>query len=227
MKNFIKLIKELKKTPRGKGILFFSFYLVFFLIIAIVARLVPNKPIVTDNIENEEDIISIREVNGYNYNYKYTINVDNNIIYVNGMKDNEEEKFTYTVNNIDFDYYKSGTLYYINQEEVDTPMYLNIIDNIDLLLSNSYYDSVVNYKSGKQVLRYQISSSTISNMLNSKDLDIEEIPNEIRVTQNNDRIDEVEIVLDSYCSALNICLNNMNIKMEYSGFDTVEEITND
>lgn len=227
MKNFIKLIKELKKTPRGKGILFFGFYFIFFLIIAIVARLVPNNPITTDNSSNEEDTISIREVNGYNYNYKYTINVDNNIIYVNGMKDNSEEYLTYNVNNMDFNYYKSGTLYYIDDQEVDTPMYLNIIDNIDLLLSNSSYDSVVNYKSGKQILRYQISSSTISNMLNSKDLDIEEIPNEIRVTQNNDRIDEVEIVLDSYCSALNICLNNMNIKMEYSGFDTVEGITID
>lgn len=225
MKKFIKLIKELRKTPRGKGILFFSFYLVFFLVIAIVARIVPSKPITAEDTK-DDDFISIKEVNGYNYNYKYTIALDNNNILVNGKKNNDKEEFTYTLNGIDFNYYKSGTLYYSNNLEVDRPLYLDIIDNIDLLLKNSSYDSVVNYKSGKQVLRYQISSSTISNIINDKDLDIEEVPNEIRLTQNDDRIDEVELVLDSYCSALNICLNNMDIKMEYSGFDTVKEITN-
>ena len=73
MKKFIKLIKELKKTPRGKGILFFGFYLVFFLIIAIVARLAPARPNITDNNKEDEDIISIREINGYNYYYEYNI----------------------------------------------------------------------------------------------------------------------------------------------------------
>lgn len=226
MKSFIKLIKELRKTPRGKGILFFSFYLVFFLILAIAARVIPNNPVLNNEDTEDEDIISITKVNGYNYNYKYTIDVDNNIITVEGKKNNDEEEFIYTLNGIDFNYYKSGTLFYSNDLEVDRPMYLNIIDNIDLLLHDASYDSVVNYKSGKQVLRYQISSSTISSIINNKDLDIEEVPNEIRVTMNNENIDEVELVFNSYCSALNICLKNMDIKMEYSGFNTVEEITN-
>lgn len=226
MKSFIELIKELRKTPRGKGILFFSFYLVFFLILAIAARVIPNNPVLNNEDTEDEDIISITKVNGYNYNYKYTIDVDNNIITVEGKKNNDEEEFIYTLNGIDFNYYKSGTLFYSNDLEVDRPMYLNIIDNIDLLLHDASYDSVVNYKSGKQVLRYQISSSTISNIINNKDLDIEEVPNEIRVTMNNENIDEVELVFNSYCSALNICLKNMDIKMEYSGFNTVEEITN-
>ena len=227
MKNFIKLIKELRKTPRGKGILFFGFYLVFFLIIAIVARLAPARPNITDNNKEDEDIISIREINGYNYYYEYNITVDNNNIKVVGKKMNDEEELTYTLNGVDYKYYKSGTLFYTNGVEVDSPMYLDIIDNIDLLLNNSTYDSVVNYKSGKQVLRYQISSATISNIINYEDLDVEEIPNEIRVSMNNsDSIDEVELVLDSYCHAKNVCLNNMNIKMKYTGFDTVKEITN-
>ena len=37
--NIFKLIKELRKTPRGKGILFFAFYFVFFLVLSIMLRI--------------------------------------------------------------------------------------------------------------------------------------------------------------------------------------------
>ena len=38
MKELFKNIKELSKTTKGKAILFFGFYFVFFIIIMIIAR---------------------------------------------------------------------------------------------------------------------------------------------------------------------------------------------
>lgn len=227
MKEFIKLVKELKKTPRGKALLFFGFYFIFFLLIAVFARLIPAKTNINVEEENKEDFISIREINGYNYAYKYYFNIDNNNITIDGKKNGEEEEFIYTLNGVNYNYYKNGTLYYSNGLIVDSPStLLEIIDNIDLFLEKASYDSVVNYKSGKKVYRYIISSSTISNVVDRIDLDIEEIPNEIRITQNTDKIDEVEIVLNSYCLAVNKCMNNMSIKMSYDDFNNIGEITN-
>lgn len=227
MKDYIKIIKELKKTPRGKAILFFCFYLIFFILIAILARLLPGGNNLDIQEEEKEDYISIEEINGYNYAYNYILNIDNNIITVNGNKNGSEEEFTFILNNIPYNYYKSGTLYYSNGVIVDNPSYLlDLIDNIDLLLEKASYDSVINYKSGKNILRYSISSSTISNMIDGIDLDIEEIPNEIRLTKNTDKIDEVDLDLSSYCIATKKCLYNMSVKMSYSDFNNIGEITN-
>ena len=63
-------------------------------------------------------------------------------------------------------------------------------------------------------------------MIDGIDLDIEEIPNEIRLTKNTDKIDEVDLDLSSYCIATKKCLYNMSVKMSYSDFNNIGEITN-
>ncbi len=223
MKKLLQLIKELKKTPRGRGILFFAFYFVFFLLIAIVARTFPTNR----EIKKEEDVFNISNINGNNYAYIYNINVDSNITNITGKRIGNEEEFTYEFNNTKSNYYKNGLSYYTNGLSVDIPCeYLYIIDNLDSLIENAYYVSTTNYQSKRKVYRYEISSSTITRLVNNLDIDIEEIPNEIILTQNEDKIDEVELNLNSYCLAINKCINNMNIHINYNDFGNVQVINN-
>ena len=223
MNKVFKLIKELLKTPKGKALLFFGFYFVFFLVIAILARISPGN--VNDESLNQNKLFSLSDINGNNYSYECNINIDNNIFKINGVKMQDKEKFTYIYDNIQKDYYKEGSSYYLDEHISEIPSwYFNLIDNLDYLVNNSTYVSVTNYESGKNVLRYILSSASISKLVDNKDLDIEEIPNEINITKNNNRVDEVDIIFSSYCISTNKCTNYGKLSILYNNFGKIESI---
>ena len=224
MKKVVELIKELRKTPRGKAILFFAFYLVFFLVLAIFARINPGVREV--NMESNKEQFYLSTYNGFNYNYKYTINIDGKVSTITGKKKDLVEEFTIDYGDSKESYYKSGNAYYKDNVTIDAPFPFVIIDNLDLLVGFSYYESTTNYNSGKEVLRYKISSDTIGNIVNGKEYDVEEIPNDIIITKNDKFIDSIDLVLNSYCTLSNTCTNNMKITMDFYDFGNVGEIEN-
>lgn len=227
MKKVIEIIKNLKKTPRGRGILFFTFYFFFFLILAIAARLSPNDSTM-DGKEDNENVFSFVEYNGDNYKYDYTFYVDSYTAYVKGEKNSDKEWFNYSFGNENRDYYKENFLYYSDGVIVSKPnALLDITDSIDTIIKKSSYDSITNYQSGKKVYRYQISSATINNILGMQDLDVEEKPNEIVISVIDNRVTDIEFILDSYCVATRTCSDSMKLNLKYSDFESVKEIVND
>ena len=234
VKEIIDVIKKLRETPRGRGILFFSFYFVFFLGLAIFCRVVDTgSNTVTNPYENTNsnaDIISVATKNGYNYVYYYNIQVDDVYYALSGVKNREHELFTFTFDNNIKDYYKDRDSYYVQEngswvDAVSPNEDLIIIEKIDEIISNATYIArTEEIQSGKTVLRYDISSASISRIISQTDLAVEEIPNEISLIINNDRIDLVELNLNSYCRASNKCLDSMKITMNYSGFDSQKDI---
>lgn len=224
--SFIALIKSLSKTPRGKGILFFGFYFVFFIVIAIAARIGGNSNFKDVNNRNTSDF-TVSGYNGDNYAFKYTIYLDDNTYEVKGSKIGLQSKFTID----DKEYYKNGLNYYVNNnsewkylENINN--YLTIIDNIDDIISNASYLAKTEYQSGQEVYIYQIDSNSISNIINNTNYNAEEDSNEITITINDDRINSVLLDLNSYCTTTNSCDDNMKIVLEYSGFELQEEIIN-
>ena len=49
MKKVIDIFKELKKTPRGKSILFFGGYLIFFVVLMVLVRVSGNNNYKSDS----------------------------------------------------------------------------------------------------------------------------------------------------------------------------------
>lgn len=218
------LIKSLNKTQKGKAILFFAFYIIFFIVLAIVARVSgPHEPYLNSEDNNT---ISLSNYNGSNYAYNYLVTIDNNTYKIAGSKNGNDEEI-----NIDNkSYYKNGLNYYQNKNGewnyIETPYsFLYIIDNLDDIINDAYYLSNTQYQSGKEVLIYQVSSATISNIVNNEDLDIDEVPNEIIITIDNNRVQNIEFKLDSYCLATDDC-KNMKMVLDYKDFDVQEEIIN-
>ena len=63
-------------------------------------------------------------------------------------------------------------------------------------------------------------------MFENKDLDIEEVPNEVNFSVNDEGIvDEITYNVDSYCKAKNTCLNSMKVTLKYKDFGKIAKIT--
>jgi len=223
----IKLFKELRKTPRGRAILFFAFYLVFFIVLSIGFRLSPHN--VSNNTSEEVDLntILVEKYNGDNYAYKYVFNIDEVLAFVDGKKSGYREAFSYTILDSTKNYYKDMVSYYENDLVVESPNeLLTITSNIDNLIKEASYDSITNYQSGKEVYRYLISSSNISLLVDKKDLDVSEVPNEIMVTLDDEKVTDISLNLDSYCVATSKCNSKMRINIKYSEIGEIKEIVN-
>lgn len=229
MKKFNKLISDLKSTPRGKSVLFFSFYFIFFVALAIGARLVtPGEPIgkkIYENELNNSNNIDIKQINGDNYQYKYKIQIDNAEALIEGKKDGYLELFN--INNLESitNYYKNNSLYYSYENGTWIPgnipnNNLEIINNIDKILLKGTYIAKTEYESGKRVFRYEISSATLGEIVDNINLDIADIPNQIIVTSNDQKhVDNIQINLDSYCKVTSKCVNNMSLQLDFLDFD--------
>ena len=225
MKKFIELIKELRKTPRGRGLLFFAFYFVVFAVLIIIIKLNDG------NVYTEKDYepgvaysFNTSYIEKNNYHFEYIITKDNTKHLYVGDKYNDTELFTYN----NKEYYYDGTKYYIDDKEVSNPyLYPEFVDftNIKSLLKVAKYDSKTSYESGTTKYNFLLSSNTINSLINKKETDIDEEPNSISVSTNTNNIaNEISYHLDSYCDYDKSCKNKLEINLTYSKFGEIEEI---
>ena len=74
MKKVIDIFKELKKTPRGKSILFFGGYLIFFVVLMVLVRVSGNNNYKSDSsIYNNRELFSVNEIRDNNYKFTYNV----------------------------------------------------------------------------------------------------------------------------------------------------------
>jgi hypothetical protein len=233
MKKIFETIKELNKTPRGKAILFFGFYLIFFIFIIIFVRVGSRNS--TGSYEYEKGNgtsnynFDISGIANSNYKFTYTITVDGVASVYSGEKYEDTELITYNNNN----YYRNGDNYFINNTlwiKSDNPyIYSDFLeyDNISNLLVAASYESKTSYDSGKEIYNFLISTNTINQLLNNINSDFSEEPNRITISSDEDKnINEIIYYLDSYCTLNKLCNNSLKIDLVYDDFGNVEEIEN-
>ena len=162
--------KTFYNERKGKQILFFAFYLVFFIFLAIYMRTNnANKPIEKEKEEVVEKITTYDLSNLINNDYEYTIKI---IDYDNSV--DESVTFKGTKNNIDYANYKHK--YFLD------------IYNINQLLKKSKYIDTEDYT----VLKYELNNSEINDILLTQK---EDGVNKIEVYVN-EKTEVQEIVLD-------------------------------
>lgn len=225
-----KEFNEFIKTPKGKAVLFFGAYLLFFIFIAIFAR-TGGTSNVNRKFESGSPVkFSLNSVLNKNFNFDYEVVVDGFTTTYKGSSTKVNSSFIMS----------NGTTYYFNGSNYFTNtggVWLNVsnpyiqygfidVENISSLLDKATYISKTEFDSGKDVYTFNISSATITKLLEDKDIDVEEIPNEILVSIDDDNnVNEIKYNLDSYCKIKNICTMGMNITLKYEHFGKVEEIT--
>lgn len=221
--------QEFIKTPKGKAMLFFGAYVLFFIFIALFAR-VGGSSNVNKTYENGSPLqFSLAGIASKNYKFNYEIIVDEVVTTYNGSSTQQNASFL--INNLN-EYYFNGNNYFTNTNgvwlNVENPVvYYEFMDfeKIQLLISQATYISRTEYDSGGELYNLKISSATISKLLEGVDLDVDEVPNEIVISVDEENnVDEVKYTLDSYCKVKSICTMGMRITLKYEDFGNVEEI---
>lgn len=142
-------IKKFIKTKRGKSILFFGFYLVFFVILAILMKNNINKETIQDNKKLQNNLWTInRVINLDDYLYKVEIN-DNG---------NTEIKYEARKNELSNDLEKNEMDYFLD------------IYNINKLIKNSKLIESLDNKT-----TYMITNTKLNEILSEMQEDGENI----------------------------------------------------
>ncbi len=226
MKQFIEFIKEVRKTPRGRAVLFFAFYFVVFALLFTIISFKSPSNRDNDYESGRPYSFDISSISKDNYHFEHTIIKDGTkYIYV-GDRCNKKERFTFNKK----EYYYDGNKYYVDDKEVIDPyLYPEFkdIENIGLLISSATFDSKTDYQSGNTKYNFLISSNTINSIINNKETDIDEKPNDITIDKNTDGIvDEIIYHLDSYCKSDKSCKKSLEINLTYDKFGEIEETVN-
>lgn len=222
--------KKFISDPKGKAFVFFVGYLIFFIVIGIVARVGGSNNYNRDYETETKKQFDLTYIERNNYKFNYKIKIDDNYLTYSGIRYDTQEKVTCT--NL-VEYYGENGNYFVNNSglwiKADNPYKYSEfydINNIYKLLEMATYISKTTYESGKDVYNFSISSSTINKMFENVDIDVEELPNEIIVsTDYNGNVNEIKFTLDSYCKVKNICVNNMSITLAYELYGEIEKIT--
>lgn len=229
-KEFIDLIKKLKKTPKGRAVLFFCFYFLFFLVIAVVARIGPRY---TTSLEDYKGTgLSDTALTAKNYKFDYTISIDGVNYNYSGVSDGTSQLFNYTGDGFSDAYYKNSLDYFKNNAglwiKTENPyLYEDFLDysKISEIFVDASYISRTEFESGEAIYNFQISTTSIVDRLDKLDIDIDDVANDIKFSTNSEgQINKIELNLSSYFKYKNICNNTFLITLNYSDFGNVSEI---
>lgn len=225
-------VKELKKTDKGKAILFFGFYFIFFLAIAVFARSFSgNSYQESDNYAKKEKF-SFDMIEKANYKFDYNIQIDNTIYNYSGLKKDDNELFTYSVDTIALEYYKRAESYFSKENDTwiksNSPylfMEFLSINSLNNIFVDATYISKEEFDNGEVIYNYMISTNSIVKRLENINSDIDEIPNTFSIVANSSGdVYKIEMVLNSYGKYKGICFDEFSIVLNYSDFNNSLEI---
>lgn len=227
MKKLIEKIKEIYKLPRGKAILFFGFYLIFFAILIIFIRLNSGKEITGKYEEGTKYSFDVSSITANNYHFKYNVFVDDKENIFEGDKLKEEELFKFN----NKEYYKKENKFYIKEEEwkeTSNPyIFKEFLDSeiLEEIVSNSYLEYETNYQSGQTKYNFLVSSNTLNELINNENTDIEEMPNTIIISvDEEDNISSIVYHLNSYCLNRKNCKKSLKIELEFENIGEIKKI---
>ena len=231
---YIEFIKDLYKTKRGRAILFFAFYFIFFfcLISLIRTNYNPNKEVDTpsDNKVNAE--YKLDGIKNSNYHFTREENINGVITNFTGDKSDNKIDGVMTSNNNFYNYFIYDNISLIkttDKYEVTSDLYHfnNITDDkaIEKILERSTLISKTEYETGNISYNYEITTNTIDSILNNTNIDIADIPNKI-VLEANEENEVVKITYDlsSYATYLNGMPTITSITITYSNFGEIKDL---
>ena len=220
MKKIKEIIKELQKTPRGKGILFFFGYFLFFLVLIILLK--PNHGIDENASKEEKDSnpFSLKVLKDSNFHFNYKVILDGVEYSYIGDKFQDVRRFNYQDKTYIQENNKTSYIENDNLLEIANPIVLIELldeDNLYKLLESSYSEAKTEYNSGKTTYWQLLSADTINSVAYQKVTDIDSIPSRVNViTDKDNEITGVSMVLDEYCKVSDICQNSLEVSTNYT-----------
>ena len=234
MDKFKEFISNLNKTPKGKAVLFFAGYFLFFIFLMVFARVsMAGSEVKQFTKKNEKFDFSVSLIEKNNYSFNYEINIDDTVTTYTGDRYLDNDLFITKNDTGSYNYYRLGKEYFNNNTGVwlkseDPYLYADFYDIkvIKDLITKATLIYNTDYESGRKVYNFNISTTTIYDYFEGIDLDLADDANEIIVSTFDDgNVEKFEFKLDSYCKNTSICNDKMRISLLYSNYGEVKEIT--
>ena len=229
MKDRIKTIKELSKNPRGKALIFFGLYFVFFCILFILMGVSSKQERNFDYEVGTPYSFNTTGIITGNYYYTYTITIDGKQDIIKGKKNDGKELLNY--NNKEYfvmndNYFVKDKVWIKSEKPFKYGDFLNP-NKILALIDKSMYESTTNYENGKSIYNFLVSTNTINKEWYNMNTDYDEIPNRIVVnTERDSVVNKLLFNLDSYCVLNKMCNKEMKVELNFEEYGEVEEIVN-
>ena len=226
-----KLFKEvinLIKTPRGKAVLFFGIYVVFFIVLAIVSRIRGSGDIIGSKVNITPYSYNLSSISSNNYYFQYQYQIDERMLSFTGARNGDKSLFSDGI----ISYYQNDTLFIRHQDGIwikcDTPyIFPFLLDSsvMQELINAATYISKTQLATGEEEVNFQISTTTLVKLLDNMDVDLDEPVNtiQLRKTSTGD-VNQIIYDFSSYAVYKKVAVAKFQLVLSYSDFNKVKEI---
>ncbi len=216
------------KTPRGKAVLFFGIYFIFFIGLAIFSRVAGTGNSITPQLSVSPYTYSLEQVANHNYHYQYQYLIDGSTITFEGDRNNNKSLFSDGV----ISYYQKDDLFMKSQDglwiKCDNPyIFPLLLDDsvLNTIISSATYVSKTELATGEEEINLQITTTTLVKILDGLDVDLDDPINTIQLKKDSSgEVVEVRYDFTSYALYHGRCSSSFQLILSYSNFGNVKEI---
>lgn len=216
------------KTPRGKAVLFFGIYFIFFIGLAIFSRVAGTGNSITPQLSVSPYTYSLEQIANHNYHYQYQYLIDGSTITFEGDRNNNKSLFSDGV----ISYYQKDDLFMKSQDglwiKCDNPyIFPLLIDDsvLNTIISSATYVSKTELATGEEEINLQITTTTLVKILDGLDVDLDDPVNTIQLKKDSSgEVVEVRYDFTSYALYHGRCSSSFQLILSYSNFGNVKEI---
>lgn len=221
-------IIPLLKTSKGKAIIFFAVYFIFFIVIIFLARGQRGEVIGTNYEPGLPYSLNMTLLREGNYHFKYTYQLDQTVTSYEGDRNGDRQLFSdgsisYFANQNN--YLKQVDGLWVKNEIPYQMSNLLDVDTISNLIAAATYISKTQYEDGRVVVNFQITTNTLVKQLEGIDIDLDSFVNEIIVsTDTEKKVTQVKYQLTDYGQYKELVTTGATLTLDYSNFGGVAEI---
>lgn len=216
------------KTPRGKAVLFFGIYFIFFIGLAIFSRVAGTGNSITPQLSVSPYTYSLEQIANHNYHYQYQYLIDGSTITFEGDRNNNKSLFSDGV----ISYYQKDDLFMKSQDglwiKCDNPYIFSLLldDSVlNTIISSATYVSKTELATGEEEINLQITTTTLVKILDGLDVDLDDPVNTIQLKKDSSgEVVEVRYDFTSYALYHGRCSSSFQLILSYSNFGNVKEI---
>lgn len=218
-------VSELVTNRQYRAIIILVFYFFFFVILIIGARTALNKKEVTNDETVKEQITNTTKVNGFssikesNFNYKYTLNIDDKIYTYEGKRYDNKDSFTLSVDKDIRNYVQVDNFSFeIKDKEkvlTDKPIYYLDFFDINIL------EEIIKNSIKKSDNIYSIDNKSLDSILKGQLGVNNKLENSIMLTCEDNTITRIDINYTNYMKFTNRSINKVLLTLEYKDFGKV------
>ena len=220
--------RNFMKTPRGKAVLFFGIYLIFFIGLAIFSRVVGTGNSISPQLNITPYSYSLNQISNHNYHYRYQYQIDDLSFSFEGGRVNNKSLFSDGTTS----YYQKDDLFMKNQDglwiKCDNPyIFPSLLDDsiINTLITSATYVSKTELATGEEEINLEISTTTLVKILDGVDVDLDDPVNTIQLKKDaSSEVVEIRYNLTSYAIYYGRCSSSFQLILSYSNFGNVKEI---